>query len=52
MYLKHLRIRNLKLIRDLEFDFTHEGGPCLFTVFLGENGLCKTALLQVAPRQF
>jgi len=46
MYLRGLSIRNLKRVRALDLDFTRAGGPRPFTVFVGENGLCKTALLQ------
>ncbi len=50
MYLRKLRVRNIKLLRDVELDFTREGlgdgHPRLWTVLIGENGLCKTALLQ------
>lgn len=47
MYLRKLHVRNLKLLRDVEIDFTGEdGNPRPFTVFVGENGLCKTSLLQ------
>jgi predicted ATPase len=47
MYLRKLWIKNLKLLRHVELDFTDEdGGPRPFTVFVGENGLCKTSLLQ------
>ena len=47
MYLKKLQVRNVKRIQSLDLDFTHQRRPRHFTVFLGENGLCKTALLQV-----
>lgn len=47
MHLRKLRIKNLKLIRDLELDFTGPSGePRMWTVVLAENGMCKTALLQ------
>lgn len=46
MYLRHLTLRNLKLARALDLDFTRRGAPRPFTVFVGENGRCKTALLQ------
>lgn len=47
MHLRHLRIQNLKLIRSLELSFLNEdGSPRKWTVLVGENGLCKTALLQ------
>jgi hypothetical protein len=47
MYVRSLTIQNLKLIRNLEIDFTtKDGEPRPFTVFVGENGLCKTSILQ------
>jgi AAA domain, putative AbiEii toxin, Type IV TA system len=46
VYLRKLRVRNIKLLRDVELDFTRHGQPRLWTVLIGENGLCKTALLQ------
>jgi hypothetical protein len=47
MYLRKLNIKNLKLLHNVELDFTDEhGAPRPFTVFVGENGLCKTSLLQ------
>jgi hypothetical protein len=46
VYLRKLRVRNIKLLRDVEIDFTRDGNPRPWTAFIGENGLCKTALLQ------
>lgn len=46
MYLRRLRLCNLKLINDLTLDFTRDGKPRMFTVFIGENGTCKTSILQ------
>lgn len=46
MYITRLQLKNVKLLRDLTFDFTHEGKPRLWTVFVAENGSCKTTLLQ------
>jgi DNA repair exonuclease SbcCD ATPase subunit len=47
MYIRKIRVRNLKLLRDVEIDFVREGGsPRPFTMLVGENGLCKTTLLQ------
>ncbi|WNG32321.1 AAA family ATPase [Archangium violaceum] len=46
MYIKELRVRNLKLLRDPVVPFTHSDGSARqWTVFVGENGLCKTSLL-------
>jgi hypothetical protein len=47
MYLRHHRVRNVKLLRDVEIDFVGaDGHPRMWTVFVGENRLCKTTLLQ------
>lgn len=46
MYITRLHLKNVKLMRDLAFDFTHEGQPRMWTVFVAENGACKTTLLQ------
>lgn len=47
MYLTRLRVRSCKLLRDLEVPFTSaDGSPRMWTVFVGENGLCKTTLLR------
>jgi hypothetical protein len=47
MYIKELRVRNLKLLRDAVVPFTRADGTARqWTVFVGENGLCKTSLLQ------
>jgi hypothetical protein len=46
MYITRLHLKNVKLMRDLAFDFTHEGQPRMWTVFVAENGSCKTTLLQ------
>jgi len=47
MYLRHLQVRNVKLLRDVEIDFVGlDGHPRMWTVIVGENRLCKTTLLQ------
>ncbi|MFY0527556.1 AAA family ATPase [Archangium gephyra] len=46
MYLHELKVANLKLLRDMTIPFLHEGEPRSWTVFVGENGLCKTSLLR------
>jgi hypothetical protein len=47
MYLRHLHLQNLKLLRDLELSFTGEDGkPRMWTVIIGENGTGKTSILQ------
>jgi hypothetical protein len=47
MYLRELHIQNLKLLKDFRLSFTGEGGePRMWTVIIGENGTCKTSILQ------
>jgi len=46
MYITQLHVKNLKRMRDLGLDFTHDGKPRMWTVFVAENGACKTTLLQ------
>lgn len=47
MHLRHLLIQNCKLMRQLEVPFVRaDGSPRLWTVFVGENGTCKTTLLR------
>jgi recombinational DNA repair ATPase RecF len=46
MYITRLHVQNMKLMRDLALDFTHEGKPRMWTAFVAENGACKTTLLQ------
>ena len=48
MYLRALKVHNCKLLRDLDLVFDREDGtgPRMWTVFVGENGLCKTSLLR------
>lgn len=47
MYVSHLHVRNVKLLRDVAIDFCDaEGRPRMWTVFVGDNRLCKTTLLQ------
>lgn len=47
MYLRSLKVTEVKLLRDLELDFTRpDGTPRKWTVLLGENGTCKTTILQ------
>lgn len=47
MYLRHLHIQNLKLLRDLDLSFIGEDGkPRMWTVIIGENGTGKTSILQ------
>lgn len=49
MYLRTLKYAGLKRLRDTlkaPLDFTRGGAPRKWTVLLGENGTCKTTLLQ------
>lgn len=46
MYIKTLWTKNVKLLHDVDISFMHEGKPRMWTVLVGENGLCKTTLLQ------
>lgn len=47
MYLRHLSVADCKLMRRLEVPFLRpDGSPRLWTVFVGENGTCKTTLLR------
>ena len=46
MYITRLHLKNMKLMRDLALDFTHEGKPRMWTALVAENGACKTTLLQ------
>jgi hypothetical protein len=46
MYIRKLQIKDLKLLRDVTIDFTRDEEPRMWTVFVGENGLCKTTVLQ------
>lgn len=46
MYLTNIHIKNLKLLRDFSWSFERGGEPRMWTVLLGENGLCKTSVLR------
>ncbi|WP_224366950.1 AAA family ATPase [Hyalangium versicolor] len=47
MYLLNLEISGLKLLRDFRLSPRDEQGrPRMWTVLIGENGLCKTSILQ------
>ncbi len=45
MYLTKLTIQNVKLLRDFQLSFTSHGEPRMWTILIGANGLCKTAIL-------
>jgi hypothetical protein len=48
MYLKSLTVENIRILGEQTFSFTRpDGSPRMWTVFLGDNGLCKSTLLQV-----
>ena len=47
MYLTRLEIRHLKLLANFDMSFAQpDGVPRKWTVFLGENGCCKSTVLQ------
>lgn len=47
MYIKCLRVKNVRLLAGQEFSFARpDGRPRLWTVILGDNGLCKSTILQ------
>jgi hypothetical protein len=46
MYIRKLVVRDVKLLRDVAIDFLRDGQPRMWTVLLGENGFCKTTILQ------
>lgn len=47
MYIEHLHVKNVRLLAEQEFSFLNEdGSPRMWTVILGENGVCKSTLLQ------
>jgi predicted ATPase len=46
MYLRSIRVQNIKMMRDVELSFMRGDKVRPWTVIIGENGLCKTALLQ------
>lgn len=47
MYLQKLKLTNIKLLADQEFAFTRSDGSIRpWTVIIGDNGLCKSTILQ------
>ncbi len=47
MYVTELRVKRIKRLANLHLDFRCASGePRMWTVLVGENGLCKTTLLQ------
>ncbi len=46
MYITDLRIQNVKLLRDFKLSFGRHDEPRMWTVLIGANGACKTAVLQ------
>ncbi|HEX4965213.1 MAG TPA: AAA family ATPase [Thermoanaerobaculia bacterium] len=48
MYIESLKVRNVRLLAEQEFSFRNpDGTPRLWTVIVGENGLCKSTILQL-----
>ncbi len=45
-YLRTLEVHHLKLVASAALDFLRAGKPRMWTVLVGENGRCKTTLLQ------
>ena len=45
MYLKEIRLENIKTYKDVTVDFFEDGKPRLWTGFLGPNGMGKSILL-------
>jgi predicted ATPase len=47
MYLTRLRLKHIKLLAESELSFADSAGrPRMWTVLLGDNGLCKSTILQ------
>jgi predicted ATPase len=47
LYLKKVRLENVRCFEDLEFDLTTpDGGPRMWCMILGDNGVGKTSLLR------
>ena len=47
MYIENLNVRNIRLLAEQDFSFLKaDGTPRLWTVIVGENGVCKSTLLQ------
>ena len=52
MYLKKIRLQNIKCFEDVTLEFPHTNGDYSgWNVILGENGLGKTAILQCIAMQ-
>ena len=47
MYVEEISIQSVKLLRDVRLSFlAHDGSLRMWTMLVGDNGLCKTTLLQ------
>ena len=47
MYIENLKVSNVRLLAEQEFSFLNEDGtPRMWTVIVGENGVCKSTILQ------
>lgn len=47
MYIERLHVNNVRLLAEQEFSFVNaDGSPRLWTVIVGENGVCKSTILQ------
>jgi AAA domain, putative AbiEii toxin, Type IV TA system/AAA domain len=47
MYIERLHVKNVRLLAEQDFSFVNpDGSPRLWTVIVGENGVCKSTILQ------
>ncbi|HEY2291815.1 MAG TPA: AAA family ATPase [Thermoanaerobaculia bacterium] len=47
MYIERLHVKNIRLLAEQDFSFVNpDGSPRLWTVIVGENGVCKSTILQ------
>jgi len=48
MYIENLKVRNVRLLAEQEFSFVNADGTLRrWTLFVGENGVCKSTILQL-----
>jgi hypothetical protein len=48
MYIENLKVRNIRLLAEQELSFLNaDGTPRRWTVIVGENGVCKSTILQL-----
>lgn len=46
MYIRNITLKNIRLFREQKLSFLRKGEPRMWTIILGENGTCKTTVLQ------